>query len=329
MKKATIIVNQDDTYNSMFDALFWELRSDPDVYFIIEKNYPESGIYRYLPSRTIQSVTRGYSNNLYQNWYILPKLIDDLNNKYDHVSVLIHNAALKSTMYPLHLIKWLRKKAAFNLLYLDVHDHYWVCQYANFLADNNAFDKVFTVDPNDAQRYGYSLCYTPYSIVNSDRVRTDSNENIPIYFCGRNAGRIYKLYKIWEEAKKRGISVTYDLAASAGFKDFFEGDASIRFNKHLPYSEMLKVLPAVQCILDIPQEGQTALTLRPYEAVVYNKKLLTNSKSIKSFKYYDSRYMQCFEKIEDIDWEWVVSDINVDYGYQGDFSPYRLLEQLA
>ena len=137
------------------------------------------------------------------------------------------------------------------------------------------------------------------------------------------------MYKIWREAKDRNIAVTYDLTASADYEDFFEGDAGIHFNKHLPYSDMLKILPNVQCILDIPQEDQAALTLRPYEAVVYNKKLLTNNKRIKSFKYYDNRYMQYFERVEDIDWDWLVSDINVNYGYQGDFSPYHLLNQLA
>lgn len=329
MRKATIIVNPDDNYNIMFDALFWDLRNDPDVYFIVENNYPDYGFYKYLPSRKIQAITHGYSNDLYKLCYQLPKLIDELYKRYDHVSVLIHNAALKRTKYPLNLIMWLRKKASFNLLYLDVHDHLWVCQHANYLADNNVFDKVFTVDPDDSKQFGYTLCNTPYSNVHIEEVKRDNKVSIPLYFCGANAGRIYKLYQIWIEAKKRGIPITYDLAYCFGYKDFFEGDERIHFNEHLPYADVLKLLPNVQCILDIPQEGQSALTLRPYEAVVYNKKLLTNSKSIKSFKYYDSRYMQYFEKVEDIDWDWVKSELIVDYGYQGDYSPYHLLMKLA
>ena len=73
---------------------------------------------------------------------------------------------------------------------------------------------------------------------------------------------------------------------------------------------------------------QKALTLRPYEAVVYNRKLLTNNRSILDFKYYNSRYMQLFERAEEIDWDWIAADTEVDYGYQGDYSPRKLLELL-
>ena len=77
------------------------------------------------------------------------------------------------------------------------------------------------------------------------------------------------------------------------------------------------------------QKGQVALTLRPYEAVVYNKKLLTNNKTILSFKYYNPRYMHYFEKIEDIDWNWVARKEKVNYEYEGDFSPIYLLQDIS
>ena len=73
----------------------------------------------------------------------------------------------------------------------------------------------------------------------------------------------------------------------------------------------------------------TGLSLRPYEAVCYNRKLLTNNKSILDFPYYDSRYMQYFETVEEIDWDWVKEDIPVDYGYDCKFSPMRLLEHMV
>ena len=56
------------------------------------------------------------------------------------------------------------------------------------------------------------------------------------------------------------------------------------------------------------------------EAVIYNKRLITKNEEIKELPYYDSRYMQYFEKIEDIDWEWLRTDEKVDYHYKGDFS---------
>ena len=54
-------------------------------------------------------------------------------------------------------------------------------------------------------------------------------------------------------------------------------------------------------LLDITDGGQTALTLRPYEAIVYNKRLLTNNQSILDFEFYDPRYMRYFTEITDED----------------------------
>ncbi len=84
-----------------------------------------------------------------------------------------------------------------------------------------------------------------------------------------------------------------------------------------------------KCILEIVQEGQSALTMRPYEAVCYNRKLLTNNRSILDFKYYDSRFIQYYEDPADIDWDWVKDNTLVDYGYQGDFSPEFLWKDFA
>lgn len=86
------------------------------------------------------------------------------------------------------------------------------------------------------------------------------------------------------------------------------------------------------CILEIVRKNFIGFTQRYYEAVIFNKKLLTNNKEITELAYYDERYMQYFEKIEDIDWEWVRREVEVDYHYQGDFSPeqwkHRLLEMM-
>ena len=71
------------------------------------------------------------------------------------------NASLNQTGYPIELFDLLKQHASFNLIYLDVHDHDWVCKHANYLLENKAFDKVFSVDPRDAEQYGLVLCHIP------------------------------------------------------------------------------------------------------------------------------------------------------------------------
>ena len=325
MKKATIIVYQEDPYNSMFDVLFEDLRDDADVFFVMEKALPEHGFYRYLPSKKLKSITFGLSNRLYLHYYNLPKEIKKLKRKYDHISVLLHNASLIKPQYPVEMFPALKKMASFNLLYVDAHDHVTVSGHANYLLRHDVFDRVFTIDPVDAKKYNLEFCFTPYSKLSFTGSSLPQKQ---MYFCGGNAGRMYMLYSIWKSAKEKKIKAVYDLAHSKLFADFFEGDPNVHLVEHLPYREVLKNVCASSCILDITKKGQAALTLRPYEAVVYNKKLLTNNKNIVQFKYYDERFMKYFEKIEDIDWDWIREDCTIDYGYQDDFSPKLLLEKM-
>ena len=44
-----------------------------------------------------------------------------------------------------------------------------------------------------------------------------------------------------------------------------------------------------RAILDIVQSGQSGITLRPMEAMFYNKKLITNNIYIKEYDFYNPR----------------------------------------
>ena len=104
-------------------------------------------------------------------------------------------------------------------------------------------------------------------------------------------------------------------------------DADIHYGL-LPYEENIAKILESNCILEIVREGFIGFTQRYYEAIVYNRKLLTNNAEIKELPYYDERYMQYFEKPEDIDWDWVKDPEEVDYCYQGDFSPAAWKENM-
>ena len=96
----------------------------------------------------------------------------------------------------------------------------------------------------------------------------------------------------------------------------------------VPYEENIARAVNNNCILEIVRENFIGFTQRYYEAIVFNKKLLTNNAEVKQFAYYDERYIQYFEKVEDIDWKWVQEETEVDYKYRGDFDPKKWKENL-
>lgn len=128
--------------------------------------------------------------------------------------------------------------------------------------------------------------------------------------------------------KNNNIRYKIDAYTWKSGEDEIEGIGKCKSSKEfVAYDEILRRTLSANVVLDIIKNDMP-LTLRVYEAVVYNKKLLTNNRKILTFKYYDPRYIQFFESVEDIDWDWIKEVSDVDYGYMGDFSPKKILSQL-
>ena len=81
-----------------------------------------------------------------------------------------------------------------------------------------------------------------------------------------------------------------------------------------------------RCMLEINQDGAVGNTSRFLEAVMYNKKLITNSHSIKKDVFYKPEYIKIFDDIKDIDPSFVKDDTVVDYNYNNEFSPIGLIK---
>jgi hypothetical protein len=99
-------------------------------------------------------------------------------------------------------------------------------------------------------------------------------------------------------------------------------------NKWVSYEKILSETISSNCILEILQNNQHGATLRYFEAVCYNKKLLTNNKDIIYYPFYNPKWMKVFTNISEIDIEWLRTNENIDYKYNGEFSPKILIDKI-
>jgi hypothetical protein len=190
-----------------------------------------------------------------------------------------------------------------------------VSRCANILRKQNVFDLVYTIDSNDASSSDCFLWNTFYSF---NKKYSDIPIKNDMYFCGAPKGRDDILISCMREAKEKNVDLSMDLICFDEFELYDRGFSEITIHTSedfLPYEEVLQNELHARCILEVVQKGQTALTLRPYEAVVYNRKVFSNNKNILKCRFYDERFMRYFESPEDIDWEWVKDDTKIDYGY--------------
>ena len=184
------------------------------------------------------------------------------------------------------------------------------------------FEYIFTFDLIDAQKYGYIYYPVPYSIL-SDKIYDIKYD---LYYVGNNNGRLAQMLDIYSCATLHKVEPLYRInkvkRSQQKFKD------KIIYNKTCLYDVVVEEVKQSNCILEIIRSGQSGATLRYYEAVCYNKKLLTNNKNVVNLPFYDSRYMKVFEKPEDIDWAWVKERVPVDYHYDGRFSPTHFIDKI-
>lgn len=193
-----------------------------------------------------------------------------------------------------------------------------------------SWDAVLSYDRYDCEEYGFlPLDGTIYSL--QDGVEP-SPDGCDLYFVGANkAGRNEIVAQIHERCIAAGVRTDFNCIDYPGNprKSYGGNGEGIRFwKREIPYEEVLGHVLSANCILEVVGKGQKVQTARYYEAVCYNKKLLTNNPSVKDLSFYDSRYMRYFETVDDIDVSWVKEKVPIDYHYAGEFSPLHILDKL-
>lgn len=326
-----IFVEDDSTYNYMYDAIFLDASRKRNFCTIVEKPF-DSKLNNILRKRRVQRHIGSFLSFYYTNQYLLQERLDTISQQYQEVIVLFTNSSFIRSKYPIDVLKKYKKRyknLKYVLLYVDIVNHP-VSEYANFLRSYGIFDLVYTVDKTDAVNYGFEYTFTPYSI---DEKKIINAYKKGVYFCGATKGRESEIVSFYRRCSAKKIETSMDIICTdENIKSLISPrDRGARLRKkddYLLYPEVLSRSLGYSCILEIVQKNQTALTLRAYEAVCYNRKLLTNNKTILEFPYYNKRYMQYFESMDDIDWNWIKSTDHVDYGYKGDFSPILLLDRI-
>ena len=188
------------------------------------------------------------------------------------------------------------------------------------------WDVIYTFDKGDAKEYGYKylpFCYYSLHIIENKNVTTSD-----AYFVGGlKGGREEMIYATYNFLKSKGVDCLFDLMPFGNVEPAPLPGANF-YHGWKPYSEVLAKTQATNCIIEICQNGQNGATLRYFEAVSMNKKLLTNNKDIANFPFYNPKWMRVFASVEDIDTEWIKSKEHIDYHYNGEFSPNHFIDYI-
>jgi hypothetical protein len=192
------------------------------------------------------------------------------------------------------------------------------------------FDAFFSFEKSDAERYGLVHFELPYS-----RLDIKAKEFTPksdIFFIGNAKNRLKTIFSVYEQLANNGLKCDFYI------NDVNENDKiytdKIIYNKVLEYREVVEYIYMTRCILEVLQIGEEgdaggSPTLRPLEAVCYNKKLLTNCAEIIEKPYYNRKYISIFTDPKEIDIEFLKNrDDSVNYNYAEKLSPVEMVSKI-
>ncbi len=250
------------------------------------------------------------------NPFWFPDVIERSNADDEVVYIFFRTTRFSHNRAFLRWLKTTGSKVRTIMIYLDV------IVEAKYRQIENEFDLIYTFDERDAAKYQIPQIAGLYS-------NLDIKSGPTLYdlvFVGESKDRYPLLNDIYHKLNQVEISSkfhVYDQSPRQTTADDLQTTTEF-----IPYKAVLDLQTHSNVILDIVQPDQRGATLRFFEALALNKKLLTNNRSIATNKYFNPAYMQIMTSSEDIDLSFIHDRVNVDYQYQGDYSPLKLLKRI-
>ena len=194
------------------------------------------------------------------------------------------------------------------------------------------WEKIYTFDKDDSEEfcfkniglYYYSASKLPVQI-------KETNNQSDVFFVGGLKGdRENLILSLFVECEKQELNADFVLSCMNNEqwrnRKFAKKITYIR--RWLPYQKVLKRMSNTNCIIEVLQKKQHTQSIRYFEALVFNKKLLTNNPNIFSLPFYNSQYMRYFENVNDIDFKWLKDREKINYGYNNEFSSICLAKMI-
>ncbi len=189
---------------------------------------------------------------------------------------------------------------------------------------NRVFDLRLSIDREESKTYG---------MVHFDEIESKVDVKIApdyplcdVFFAGKAKDRLPKLIEAYDRFTSFGLKSEFFITHVKP-EDQIRREGITYSDSYMPYMEMLYKSVNARFMFDINQDGAVGYTSRFLEAVIYNKRFITDNRAVKETRFYNSGDILYFERVSDIDKSFF-NKTEADYHYAGEFSPIHLLEKI-
>lgn len=186
-------------------------------------------------------------------------------------------------------------------------------------------DIIYTFDKRDADEFGLEHFPSMLSEIHTAESYDSVND---FYFIGQKKNRLKDIVALYSHLTELGYKCLFRVTGAD--ENDIKAFPGIIFNKPITYEESIKEIKSSKCIIDVKIPEQKGLSLRYFEAIIYNRLLLTNNESVMEENFYNPKYMYVYNDICDVAITDVFLDGVPDYKYKSSmsYSPIAFLKRL-
>lgn len=256
---------------------------------------------------------------IWNKFSIINSKIDDNNQNW----LVLTNLSIYK--FASSYIEWLQKKHNFKIVMIYFDTAAKVSPFCKKLISKVKFDLIYSFDKVDCDKYGWIYTNSLYSRVQVKNIK--EQDNYDFYFVGAEKTRGDFIFNLFNALKSKGYKCNF-VMITKNYKQERDVEGFHQLKDRISYDKILEDIQNARCIVDIVQKGQDGLTMRPYEAIFYNKFLLSNNLNVKKMDFYNPNFMFEFDDVNDI--SKMTFDLNkkVDYHYDNRYSPIKLIERM-
>ncbi|MGX7108531.1 hypothetical protein [Facklamia miroungae] len=314
-----------DGFNDLEDMLFKEVSSLENV-FIISKN-------------------KIFKNSISQNifkFYFSFRVNNIINLPFKEIwfSKLDHNFSNNNPTIYLFLTSWYYPK-----FFRYLRKKHPTCKLAFYFGDTviskkrviknldisylqETMDYIGSYNPDDVLEYNMSylpMCYS--KITNKDDIPTKEKKDI--IFIGASRRRMHLIMRCYEQVKKEELNYLFYVVTQENLELENEDKNFILTKKPMEYKDYLGYVTNCKCIVEIIDSETNGGTLRFWDAIMYNKKIVTNNKNVLSSKFFDEDHIKYTNDFLDLNFKKIIDDQIVNYNYKGENSPETFLAKIS
>lgn len=206
-------------------------------------------------------------------------------NDDDEVKIIFYDRS--RACYDFEFLEYLRKQipgVKIGYLFSDIVAKSGANEFGIVNQLNDYYDKVFSFDLKDAQKYGFDYSYLIYD---RDITGIDQTKESDVFLVAKAKDRLEGLLSVFDLCVENGLKTDFAINDIPTDQTNMVGERKIQTNEVIPYSEVVERLNHSKCIVDIMQKGSAGITLNIVEAVVFNIKAISNNAELVNEPFYD------------------------------------------